>query len=191
LKRFLLAVVLGCILIGSSFAYAAGQGRNSVAVAGGLAWPENIDATWYVTAGFRFHVDDNWAIEPDFGYWKQNEAESVQLSAGTLIYSLSDLHVGGNVLYIGSWGDIGMYAGGGAAAHWRKREIHQNVTPPKNNPDVDETRLGLQILWGLDIPIAHSVDFTVAIRDDFIFRDDDLDTQTVFKAYGGVRFYFD
>ena len=190
MKKLLLAVVLGCVLIGSGSAFAA-DGRNSIAVAGGVAWPEDIDPTWYVTAGFRFHLDDNWAIEPDFGYWKQNEAEELVLNRGVLIYSLQDLHVGGNILYIGSWGDIGMYAGGGAAAHWRKRETERDVNPPKNNPDIEETRLGLQILWGLDIPIAHSVDFTVAIRDDFIFRDDDLDTQTVLKVYGGIRFYVD
>ena len=186
MKRFLLAVVLGCILISSSFAYAAGQGRNSVAVAGGLAKPENIDATWYVTAGVRLHVDDNWAIEPDFGYWKQDEAEVFP----TVTYSLRDIHAGGNILYIGSWGDIGMYGGGGAAVHWRKREAEVDTAPP-TNPTLDETRLGLQILWGIDIPVAHSVDYTVAIRDYFIFRDDDLDTKTLFKAYGGLRFYID
>ncbi len=192
MKKLLLTFVLGCILIASGITY-AGDGRNSVAVAGGLAWPEGMDATWYVTAAFRWHADDNWAIEPDFGYWKQDEAESVRLQGGTLIYSLSNLHVGGNLLYIGSWGDIGMYAGGGAAAHWRQRETHQDVTPPKNNPDLEATRLGLQILWGLDLPITRSVDFTVAIRDDFIFRDDvDLDdVQTVFKVYGGLRFYLE
>jgi hypothetical protein len=50
----------------------------------------------------------------------------------------------------GSWGDIGMYGGGGAAAHWRKRVAERDLVPP-TNPELEETRLGLQILWGIDV----------------------------------------
>jgi hypothetical protein len=160
-----------------------------------MAWPENTDATWYITGGFRWHMDDNWAIEPDFGYWKQDEAQELVLRRGTVIYSLRDIHAGANLLFTGTWGDIGLYTGGGAAAHWRKRETERDVTPPENSPEIDATRLGLQIVFGVDIPISRAMDFTIAIRDDFIFRGDDrgvdLDTQTVFKAYGGLRFYFE
>jgi hypothetical protein len=190
LRRFIFAVVLIC-LVSFSFQTEAAEGRNSVSVAGGGAWPEGMDATWYITAAARWHLDDNWAIEPDFGYWKQDEAEVVHLQRGDLIYSLRDIHAGGNLLFIGSWGDVGLYTGGGAAAHWRSREISQNVTPPNVNPDADTTRLGLQILFGVDIPISDGIDVTAAVRDDFIFRDDDLDTQVVFKAYAGLRFYID
>jgi len=135
-------------------------------------------------------LEDNWAVEPDFGYWKQDQAQTLHLGNGDLIYSLRDIHAGGNFLFMGTWGDVGMYAGGGAAAHWRKRETFQDVNPPKNNPDLDETRLGLQIVFGLDFPLNNSLDLTAGIRDDFIFRGD-LDTLTVFKAYGGLRFLFD
>ena len=189
MRKFLFIFILGCVLATSGIAYA--DGRNSIAAAGGIAWIEDDDETWYVTAGFRFHLDDNWAIEPDFGYWKQDEAQELCLRRGCVVYSLQDVHAGMNVLYVGTAGKIGLYTGGGLAAHWRSREIERNVTPPHRRRDIDETRLGLQILFGVDIPIANSVDITAAIRDDFIFRDDDLDTQTVVKLYAGLRFYFD
>ena len=189
LRKYLLICVLGCILAGSSIAYA--DGRNSIAAAGGIAWIEDDDETWYVTAGFRFHLDDNWAVEPDFGYWRQEEAQELCLRRGCIVYSLRDMHAGVNVLYIGTAGKIGLYTGGGLAAHWRERQTVRDVTPPENNPDIDDTRLGLQILFGVDIPIGNNVDITAAIRDDFIFRDDDLDTQTIVKLYAGLRFYFD
>jgi hypothetical protein len=188
LRKFLLVFVLGCILVGSSSAYA--DGRNSIAAAGGIAWIEDDDETWYVTAGFRFHLDDNWAVEPDFGYWKQDEAQELCLRRGCIVYSLRDIHAGVNVLYVGTAGKIGLYTGGGLAAHWREREIERNVNPPEGLP-LEATRLGVQILFGADFPIGNNVDITAAIRDDFIFRDDDLDTQTVVKVYAGLRFYFD
>jgi hypothetical protein len=156
-----------------------------------LAWPEGTDATWYVTGGFRWHLDDNWAVEPDVGYWKQDEAQDLCLRRGCVAYGLSDFHAGLNVLYVGTAGDLGLYTGGGLAAHWRDRDITQNVTPPHNAPDVDKTRLGLHILFGVDIPIASAVDITTAARSEWIFRDDDLDTQSVFKFTAGLRFYFD
>jgi hypothetical protein len=188
LRRFIILSVFAFLFISSAFVFA--EGRNSFAIAAGGAWPENIDPTWYVTASYRWHLEDNYTIEPDFGYWKQDQAETLHLGSGDLIYSLRDIHAGGNFLFMGTWGDVGMYGGGGAAAHWRKREIFQNVNPPKNNPDLEETRLGLQIVFGLDFPISESLDLTAAIRDDFIFRGD-LDTQTVFKAYAGLRFLFE
>jgi hypothetical protein len=83
-----------------------------------------------------------------------------------------------------------MFAGGGAAAHWRKHETSQNVIPPKNNPDLDETRLGLQFLFGIDIPITNMIDFTASVRNEFIFRGSP-DTLTRFTAYGGLRFYWE
>jgi hypothetical protein len=189
LRKFLLVFVLGCILVGSSSAYA--DGRHSIAAAGGIAWIEADEETWYVTAGFRFHLDDNWAVEPDFGYWKQDEAEDLCLRRGCIVYNLRDAHAGVNVLYVGTAGKIGLYTGGGLAAHWRKREVERNVVPPENNPDIEETNLGAQILFGVDIPIGNSVDITTAIRNDFIFRNDDLNNQSVFKLYAGLRFYFD
>jgi opacity protein-like surface antigen len=188
LRKLLLALVLGCILLGSGIVYA--DGRNSVAVAGGVAWPEDIDATWYVTAGFRFHLDDNWAVEPDFGYWNNDEAQRLCLARGCVVYGLSDLHVGGNLLYVGTAGDIGLYTGGGLAGHWRNRETTKDLSPPENSKDIDETQLGVQLIFGADIPIANSVDITAAVRNDWIFRDDDLDTSSVFKLYAGLRFYF-
>jgi hypothetical protein len=175
----------------------AADGRNSAAIAGGAAWPEDIDGTWYVTAGFRWHVDDNWAIEPDFGYWNQKNAQELCLARGCVDFGLRDIHAGGNLLFIGTWGDVGLYTGGGAAAHWRESEITNQVSPPHRSAQdgLSETRLGLQILFGVDIPITNSVDITAAIRDDFIFRDDDevdLDgVSVVLKVYGGLRFYFE
>lgn len=193
MRKLIFAVVL--VLIGiCPMAAQAAEGRESFWGAGGMAWPEGTDATWYVTGGFRYHLDDNWAIEPDFGYWKQDEAQELRLNRGTVVFSLSDFHVGGNLMLVGSWGDVGLYAGGGAAAHWRKSQIEQNVNPPHDSPEIDETRLGLQVIFGADFPITTNMDITAAIRDDFIFRGEDetgldLDTQVVFKAYAGLRFY--
>jgi len=187
LRRFILLFALGCALVGSTMAFA--DGRNSAAVAGGIVWPENIDTTWYAAASARFHIEDNWAVEPDFGYWNQDKAETLKLRTGNVVYGAKDYHLGASLLYMGTWKDVGMYAGGGAAAHWRKRETTQDVVPPENHPDVDETRLGLQILYGVDIPIARTIDVTAAVRDDFIFRGD-LDTLTVITVYAGLRFYW-
>ena len=188
MRRFIFLLIFGFLFISSALVFA--DGRNSFAVAAGGVWPENIDPTWYVTASLRWHLEDNWAVEPDFGYWKQNEAQTVHLKRGDLVYSLRDIHAGGNFLFMGTWGDVGMYAGGGAAAHWRKRETFQEVQPPENHPDLEETRLGLQIVFGVDFDLTQSLDLTAGIRDDFIFRGD-LDTLTVFKAYAGLRFMFD
>jgi len=167
------------------------DGRNSASVAGGAAWPEGMDGTWYVTAAFRWHLDDNWAIEPDIGYWNQDEAQELCLARGCVVYGLSDLQVGANFLYVGTASKIGLYTGGGLAGHWRDRTVTRDVSPPENAPDIDDARLGLQIIFGADIPIANAIDITLAIRNDWIFREDDLDTQAVAKVYGGLRFYFD
>jgi len=188
LRRFIIALAFGFMLICSARVFA--DGRNSAAVTGGIVWPENTNATWGVSANTRWHFEDNWAVEPDFGYWKKNKAETLHLGSGDLLYSLRDIHLGANLLYMGTWNDVGLYAGGGAAAHWRKRETFQDVIPPKNNPDLDETRLGLQILFGVDIPITNAIDVTTVVRDDFIFRGN-LDTLTVLSLSAGLRFYWD
>jgi hypothetical protein len=189
LRRLSYLLVCCCSLFLSSLAFAT-EGRDSVAAEFGAIWPENTDVTWYAEVSARFHIENRLAVQPDFGYWKQDDAEHLHLAAGDLIYSLRDYHVGASLLWMGTWKDIGMYAGGGLAAHWRKRETSQDVVPPKNNPDIEETRLGLQILWGVDIPIAKMMDITATVRDDFIFRGD-LDTLTHIAAYGGLRFYWE
>ena len=195
MRKTIVALVLGCMLLGAGFAQAA-DGRTSVSGGAGYAWPENADGTLYVTAAFRFHFDDNWALEPDFGYWKQDNASELCLARGCVEFGLRDAHAGLNVLFIGTWGAVGMYTGGGAAAHWRKTEITQQVNPPHNSSldGAENTRLGLHMIFGADFPIAHSFDITAAVRNDFIFRDDDFgdsDVTTVFKAYAGLRVYFD
>jgi len=193
LKRLILTFVVLCALGFACLSEA--ETRNSVSFAAGIAKPEAIDTTFYITGAFRWQFNEVWALEPDIGYWEQENAQDLCLARGCATYGLSDIHVGANLLLTGSWNSIGLYSGGGAAAHFRKSEITRQVTPPEPLPDRDATRLGLQILFGADFPINDSFEITGAIRNDFVFRDDeggiDLGVQSVFKAYAGLRFYLD
>ena len=165
---------------------------NSVAVAGGIAIPEGSDATFYLHASLRWLLNDNWALEPEFGFLDQDEAEEECLARGCIVFGLRDISLGSNILYTGAIGRVQMFFGGGAAAHFRERQVTKDVEPPENPADLSETRLGLHVIYGADFPVNNSFDITTSAREDFIFRDEeDGGTQGVFKLYAGLRFYFD
>jgi len=188
LRIRILFFVFAVLLFQLTFAYA--DNRNSVFFAAGVAKPEGIDATLYLTGGGRWEFKQGWAIDPMIGYWRADSVERQCPSPNCAVYDLRDVSAGASLVYVGPWRKIDLYVGGGAAAHFRKRYANLPAGSNKSAPEPSATRLGLQYVSGVDIPFTSSLGFTVGWRGDWIFRPDPLDTQFVFSIDGGLRFYF-
>jgi hypothetical protein len=164
--------------------------RNSVFVGAGFAKPENIDTTFYVTAGGRWEFAEHWAVDPDFGYWRANAVERQCPGPGCAVYDLRDVHAGASLVYVGAYRRVDIFVGGGAAAHFRKRIANLPPGSDKTAPEPSETRLGLHILSGVDVPLSRAFGLTFGVRANFIQRDEPLENQFVLTGHGGIRFYF-
>jgi hypothetical protein len=187
LRRFQLAALLGITFAICGIANAA---ENASIFGGiGIAWPERIDGTWYYTGGVRWSIHGNWALEGDYGYWKQEDVVEECNAAICPQYDIEDQHVGGSILWTGPFSIFDMYTGGGLAAHFQKRDSAINRPEPVF-ASADKTYLGIQILQGADFPNHTPLAVTIAVREDFIFREDPFDDQWVIMLYGGLRYRF-
>jgi len=184
MKLPLFLIVLGMISISFGSAYA--EEAQSFFVAAGVAKPEDIDATFYVTGGYRWEFSRGWAIEPNVGYWKADNVERQCPGPTCSEYDLKDLHVGLHFLRVAPMGSADVFVGGGAAAHFRER-----TASTSRGVEHTSTRLGIHFRGGVEFPLASAISLTTGIGGDFVFRDVPFEDQFVLKAQAGLRFFFD
>lgn len=145
-----------------------------VGVGAGYVDPSDVGGSIWFTGNTRFHVASNVVVEPELGYWQKSESYQ-----GLVDASVKDFDFGANVLYVfPSKSSVSFWAGAGLGAHVLKGE----VGAPGFAASDSETKLGGQLLAGLDYEVGSSIALFGAARYDLV---SDFNQ---FKLYAGLRF---
>jgi opacity protein-like surface antigen len=154
-------------------AASASAGDVGIGLGSGYVNPSDVGGTAWFTGSLRIKVGNSVAIEPEVGYWKKSESVP-----GLVDVSIKDLNVGANVLYLAAAGEnVTVSVGGGIGAHFLKGAVGVLGFQESDS----ETKLGGQILAGVDFKVAQNVALFASVRCDLV---SDFNQ---FKAYGGIR----
>lgn len=162
MKRLLIPVVsIGVLALGAQAA-ALGLGAGVVQI-------EDADSSQlWVTANVRLPVGENFALEPEVGWYRESEDE----------VTLDVINLGGNALFVYSAAEqVELWAGGGAGAHTYRVSV--------GDESESETRLGIHFLGGVDLKLSDSLKLFGAIRYEIIQADESFHQ---WKLYAGLRF---
>jgi len=164
MRKCIVPVLLACFCtLVSQNAMASDLGLKGLGVSVGMVSPEDIDATF----GFGVFADHGFitpeiALESRIDYWSKSE------DTGFGEFSLRDIEVSarGKYMFPTSSGRLFPYAGAGLGLHFLNAKVDVppmdlgggNVIPGYTAED-SETRLGLDIGGGFQMPVNPKTDF--------------------------------
>jgi hypothetical protein len=167
-------VVLSVLALALATTVSARAEGVRIGLGAGYVDPSDVGGTAFFTGNVRFDVARNVALEPEVGYWKKSESVP-----GLVDVSIKDLNFGVNVLYqFPTSGSLRFSAGAGLGAHVLKGAVGVLGF----SESASETKLGGQLLAGLDLKVSSAVALFANARYDLV---SDFNQ---FKVYGGVRF---
>ena len=182
MTRHLIATLTFAGLLAAPAARA--QDQASLSLGAGYVRPNDVDATFWITANYRFRISDRLLLEPEVGYWKKGD------DVPGVDVSLEDLNFGANaILELGrgaSRGGLRPWVGAGLGLHRLKGVVDLDDDDDDTDDDFDETdsELGIHLLGGADFGLTDTFDLYAAARFDIV---SDLNQ---FKVYGGIRYRF-
>jgi hypothetical protein len=116
----------------------------------------------------------HFAVEPELARWVEGDAPGLQ-ALDSAVYETRRRAVtiaGGNLLFRAGTGRVAGFVGGGAGLHFIHDLFDSPVNPstgaPIGGPGVatSETRLGLQAVGGVEVPVAPRLHAFAAIRGE-------------------------
>jgi hypothetical protein len=150
----------------AGLAVTAADAQTSLGAGAGVARPHGSGSQLWITANLRLPVGRRLAVEPEAAFWPGHTA-----SRGPAA-DFKDVYLGGNVLVRFPAARVTAFAGAGGGVH-------------RFDFPTGKTRLGLQVVAGVDIEASTTVSLFAAARREWIrLPPDDL---WVTRAYGGVR----
>lgn len=180
MKRLFVVAVIMCVsaLTFSSATAQSPVGLRAVGIEAGWVSPENIDATWGLSAFFDIGMPmNNLYLEPFIDYWSKSEEISSNVD-----FTYSDWAVGGKLKYVvpTSMPTWQPFIGAGVAAHILKAEMDGSDALFS---DLSETKLGYHIGGGMAFGVHDQVDLMTeawySVVEDF--------NQTTVKAGFAIR----
>lgn len=165
-------VALFLLFVGTATEVRAEE-KTSVGLGLGLVDASGIGSTLWLTGNVRFAITDRVVLEPELGYWSKSD------SFFGVDVSISDLNFGANALYRIPKDKVTFHVGGGVGLHHLSGKV--GVLDLFEESD-SETKIGLQLLGGVEYRASETVDIFGRVRLDLI---SDVN-QT--KLYAGVRF---
>ena len=144
------------------------QDQASLGFGLGIVKPSDIDSTLFVTANYRFRIGDRLMLEPEVGYWKKGEDP----------FKVDDLNLGVSAILRFPDRSLTPWVGGGLGLH-----MIDGVAADT------ETKLGFQVLGGLDYRLTDVLDLFGSARYDLVGLEGEGDLNQ-FKVYGGLRYRF-
>lgn len=173
--RRLALTLLTAVLLAAPGAHA--QEQASLGFGAGLVRPEGVDSTFWVTANYRFRINDRLWLEPEVGYWeKSNDVPDFDVT-------VEDLNFGANaILEFGrsGSGELQPWVGAGLGLH-RLKGV-RDVGDVELGGTV--SKLGVHLLGGADFGLSETFDLFAAARFDIVSH------RNQFKLYGGLRYKF-
>lgn len=163
-----------CMLLSLALAeQAQADDKASLGVGLGLVDASNVGSTLWLTANVRFALSERVSLEPEIGFWSKSDA-----FLGVDV-SIKDFNVGANAVYRIPKDKVTFHVGGGVGLHNLTGKI--GVLDLFEESD-SETKLGLQVLGGVEYRASDAVALYGRVRLDLI---SDVN-QT--KLYAGIRF---
>jgi hypothetical protein len=173
------ALTIICLLLGAPLAGA----ETYFGVGGGLNFvnAEEANPNYWVTANLRLQTHEHFAVEPEIGFWSNTITRtSCFLGCSTQTVHLRDTQVGVNVYYTFKTGSINWATGAGPSVHFQDGKL--GLLGASSGKD---TRLGGQVLGGVDFPLSQRTNLFFMLRADYV---PSFDVQG--KVYGGLRVRF-
>ena len=166
-------------LLGLALAAPLQAQSSSLGLGVGVVTPEGLDSSMWYTANLRLPLGSYLAIEPEVGYFKLSEEPSDPAT------TFEDLNYGANLLFVLPGDSLELFAGAGISAHRLKGGL--GLAGVGGGAEESETRIGVQLLAGLELYLGESLGVFGAVRRDRL-RETDLALEyTETKFYAGLR----
>ncbi len=167
MKKSLLVSLFALLVVSLAVSGAMAQKLGFNGIGGRLSYvdAEGVDGT----IGFGAHANlgniiENLTLYPSIEYWTKGEG----------VVDFSSFSINGDArYYIPTSGSVNVFAGGGLALLFNKVSV--------GTFDDSETKLGLDLLGGIDIPVSDNLSATAKIK--FVVSSDNI-----LKITGGLTY---